>query len=668
MAVQETEPITINSFGEDSETGVEIVDTVARRRILLRTPTSVNIHPTDGNQFIYPIDTAVKVQTERLTANTAGLKIKDSSGELSDMTGIVQEELSKGQYTIEVSAPMKMYIYAESALRVNSNGKKTTIDFDEGTEAMIGARSYHERPAATVTTTADPKDMMRAISTFGSALKTTSPERSFPTLRGHPPTIELGDGLDLAGLEPPETGVTIEVPPEYHAIFTVSSLAYYLGARVRPGDDPVIRIDTGFEHSLDKPGGFEQTVERTFKQVFFLDCLTRTEGLYPIDLYEREAIEADIGLDFGALYDRPLAEQLEAYLAVPFETVGPEIPEWKRICHVEPIATSVEMLPFLANSLAIMRCRTPDEATASSPAGEPSESTDAPRIGWVGNGFLPGADKPTVTGHLNRFKRTPSDDQINITVICNETSMDDEHAPVDNIYADQTDLLFDIDLKYNLSTAELTDELAADTDFLHYIGHVNSDGFECANGTLDAGTLDTVGVDAFLLNACQSYRQGMALIEAGGIGGIVTSSNVLNSEAVSIGRTVARLLNAGFDLYAAIGISSDENKMAARYTVLGDGEVTIAQSSGGPPNVITIQKDKQGYELTVENYPTSEYIGGISKLVGIGDEHYLVPGKTPTFRLKKDEVKDFLNLETVPVRIGQNLHWSDQLELTTGTK
>jgi hypothetical protein len=45
--------------------------------------------------------------------------------------------------------------------------------------------------------TTDAEDVMMAILTFRSALKTTSPERSFPTLRGHPPAIELNDRLEI---------------------------------------------------------------------------------------------------------------------------------------------------------------------------------------------------------------------------------------------------------------------------------------------------------------------------------------------------------------------------------------------------------------------------------------------------------------------------------------
>ncbi len=59
------------------------------------------------------------------------------------------------------------------------------------------------------------------------------------------------------------------------------------------------------------------------------------------------------------------------------------------------------------------------------------------------------------------------------------------------------------------------------TDFLHYIGHIDDDGFQCRDGRVDGTTLDQVGIGTFLLNACNSYDQGLGLVEQGAIAGIV---------------------------------------------------------------------------------------------------------------------------------------------------
>lgn len=155
--------------------------------------------------------------------------------------------------------------------------KRTRLAFEES-EVVFGARSHHTRPAVIITTTTDSEDLMRTVTAFDSALKTTSPERAYPTLRGNPPTVELGEELDIpGGLAPPATGITIELPPACKYVYPVAALAYYLGAEVTPSNEPLIRTDEGFTLPLG-PNEFERRVERTLKQVFFLDYLTRTEG------------------------------------------------------------------------------------------------------------------------------------------------------------------------------------------------------------------------------------------------------------------------------------------------------------------------------------------------------------------------------------------------------
>jgi hypothetical protein len=236
------------------------------------------------------------------------------------------------------------------------------MSFEEPAEMVLGARSYHSQPAATITTTENPRDVMQAVSAMGSALKTTSPERSFPTLRGHPPAIELGDELRIPdGLDAPDTGIRIEVPPVREAVYVVAPLAYYLGAEVVPGDQPRLVTDDGFEHRLAPD--FEESVERVLKQTFFLDCIVWTEGRYPVELHERTAIDNDLDLEPAALYHRSSAERLAAYLSVRFETVQEHLPTWKLTTHVAPEPENVEILPFLIDDLAIVRM--PEGTTVS---------------------------------------------------------------------------------------------------------------------------------------------------------------------------------------------------------------------------------------------------------------------------------------------------------------
>ncbi|HET7323505.1 MAG TPA: hypothetical protein VFJ06_04165, partial [Halococcus sp.] len=345
--------------------GVAVIDPIERHSYVLSTPESVAPESIERERFRFPVDAAASIRTSAITLPSVVLTyVHDENGMvLTQAEHFAAEELPPGEYTVELCAPVKLYLRVESSVALRADAERMTIDFGDVTDVAVGARSHHARPATTVTTTTDPEDMMQAVSVFASALKTTSVERSYPTLRGHPPTLAVGDELDLAGLSAPDTGVTIEVPPDYRHIFVVSSLAYYLGARIVPGDEPLLCTSDGFEYSLKGRGEFERTVENTLKQVFFLDCLVRTEGFYPVDLHERRALESELDLDFAALYEYSLAERLEVYLSVPFETISAHLPEWKLTTHVEPTPQNAEMLPFVVSDLAIVRCSTPEAAT-----------------------------------------------------------------------------------------------------------------------------------------------------------------------------------------------------------------------------------------------------------------------------------------------------------------
>jgi hypothetical protein len=680
-------------YFEADNNELSAVDPIERHRYALSMSTAVAPESADTAQFRFPVDTAVSIRTASVSLPSVALAfVRNEEGEILAQTEYTaRKELPEGRYIIELSASVKLYLRVESSLVVNANTEQTYLNFGERTEVVVGARSHHRHPAATVTTPAAPESMMRAVSTFGSALKTTSPDRSYPTLRGHPPTIELADELDCAGLEPPETGVTIEVPPEYHAIFVVAPLAYYLGARVVPGEQPLVRTDEGFVHRLDGPAGFERTVERTLKQVFFLDCLTCTEGVSPVELHERRVLDGELGLDFTGLYEASLAEQVEAYLSVPFEALDCQIPEWKLTAHVEPTPANTEVLPFVVDDLAIVRSPRAQEVSVTNEssatfaefvrgsvrsAGTQSESlsyvqpttSDSLEQAWVGEGIPLGASKATIDAYHNRLERSPSesDIDIDITVVCNNTLMDDEREAISDIYGDREELPFAVTVEYDLTTAELKDVLASRTDLLHYIGHIDSDGFQCNDGQLDAETVDSVGAGTFLLNACQSYRQGMGLIESGAIGGIVTISDVLNRDAVTMGRAFASLLNYGFPLRAAHKIARAESPLGGQYLVIGDGGIAVTHPPNDIPTLCEIEGVGESFRVEQRTYPTAERgLGSLFVPWNNDDEteYYLSSGTIQTFEAAAHELERFLELETRPVRIDGQLYWSDHLDV-----
>lgn len=674
--------------------GLQITDPIERRYFELHTGSAVEPRSVDTDHFDAPVDRAVTVTTDeiRVPQISKGFVRNADREVVAELEHFAEHDLPAGTYTVELTAPVKLYVTVTAPLTVETDAFEMRYAFGEETEVFVGVRSFHKQPAATITTTGDPVDVMQAVSSFGSALKTTGSDRSYPTLRGHPPAIELGDELSIPpGLERPRTGVRIEVPPDLGSVFVVAPLAYYLGAEVVPGPSSRLVTDSGFEHHLDAPDGFEAEVERVLRQAFFFDCITRTEGDYPVDLHERSAVESLADLDFAELYRRPLAEQLEAYLSVPFAVVEEEMPEWKLTAHVAPEPESAEALPFLVDDLSLVRSPrattvSRDEAqtaaieefmrdaptrsaAATSADALPTlvqpESTNSIEQAWVGEDAPLGASKATVEAFHNRLDRDASDGDVDITVVCNDPAMIEEHDLASGIYRSRDEVPFDVTVYTELDVQRMRFVLETEADFFHYIGHIDDEGIQCTDGKLDVGDLDTVGVDTFFLNACRSYDQGLKLIERGAIGGVVTLDDVLDSGALRVGETLARLLNRGFPLRAALDIARDRSIVGGQYLVVGDGNVDIAHADSQTPLLYEIETKEDGYELDIETYPVREHgMGTIfqPKIEG-NEEWYITSGTIDTFRMSQAELESFLSLEICPVRIDGKFAWSGTVDL-----
>ncbi|WP_424003428.1 hypothetical protein ACOZ4I_04430 [Haloarcula salina] len=690
----------------DDQHGIQVIDEIERQRYRLYTPGPIDCEPASTDPFLFPVSDAVSIRTTEIVLPTVVMVyVRDAEG---SMVGEVQqfesESFDADSYILDPCTQIKTYVHLDAAFEVSVDLNETRIEFESPTEVLLGARSQHDRPAATVTTTEDPEDMMAAVETFGSALKAHDPERSYPTLRGHPPAIEIGDSLDIpSGIDVPDTGVRLELPPDLASIFVAAPLSYYLGASLVPGSEPRLVTDTGFSYSLDTQRGFETEVGRTLKRLFFLDCVTRTEGFHQISLHERHAIEPYVDLDFAALYDAPLAEQVAAYLDVPYEVLEEHIPEWRLTAHVDPVAANAEQLPYVVDDLALIRTHPqPTMSEASIPAEAEAEFTrndvitrsastgavtraatadtaparddyvqpqpaDTLEQAWIGDSIPIGASKLTVEAFQHRLDRERNAGDISITVVQNDTRMEAERQVVDEVYGSREDLPFDVTVEQDLTRAELEAVLTSDTEFFHYIGHTDYEGFTCTDGKLDATELDSVGVDTFLLNACNSYNQGLALVENGAIGGIVTLNEVLNDGAVRIGETVARLMNCGFPLRAALTIARDESILGGQYIVVGDGGITVTQVQSGTPNLLEITEAEDGFDVSMHTYPTDiKSLGSIvMPFIDSCEDHFLTSGQLGTFHASHDDLSEFLSLQEVPVRIDGNLHWSTSIDLRT---
>lgn len=679
--------------------GLRINDPIENAQMDVYTQTTAYTSVSNHDEFVYPIDAAVELVTDSIRIpRLHTVYVRNRRGELVGESSNREEiAVDDDAYNIDVSTgQLKLYIAADTALTVRRADTATVIEFPEKTAIQLGVRSLHETPATTITITETVEDVMRAISLLGSALKTHTPERSFPTLRGHPPLVEIGEEFHApAGIAAPETGITIEVPPELRYVYPVSSLAYYLGATLVPADTPALVVeDTRYDLPADDE--YEIAVERLLKRIFFLDCLVRTEGIYPVTLHERREFSKTHDLDFRGLYEASEPERMDAYMDVPYADIEPYLPTWKVTTDIQPDAKHADVLPFVANDLSLVRCPEPDDdvVVQSEPdaltsfyradgglvrdSSVPESSLRTENIvhpepvtslehAWVGDGFPLGASKVSAESYRRRLAHIAGDKPyISVNIVCNDPEMSEEDV-VEEYYGIREFFQFDVSVSYEITCDELADHLRRGCDFFHYIGHVDDDGFQCSDGMLDARTLDDVNVEAFLLNACRSYEQGAALVDNGSLGGIVTLAKVLNDPAIKMGRALARALNFGFSLQNGLNVARNESTFGNQYISIGDGNLQLVKSEKGTSFLASLTPDEDSITMDLTTFPTASAGMGSMVMPHIkgNTEHYINAGHIDTFCLTTDELREFLDLGTLPTLVDGTLIWSDELDVET---
>ncbi|WP_254761486.1 hypothetical protein [Natrinema marinum] len=686
--------MTISFTETTAPTGLEVADSIEQRRLQIETAGAVSPAEIDTDGFCFPVDTTVAIETDGLVFDQLySVTVHDRSGqtEASFDAGETVELDDRTQF-IGLSGPIKLYCRIGVPGTIDIGLTSIRIALERPTTIELGGRSLHERPAATITTGPDIASMAKVISALPSALQTTSAERTWPTLRGHPPLIELSDALEIPdAIDEPAGDVTLTVPPDRLSLYRAAPLAFFLGATVRTGDEPALETDR-FERPLPADDGFEDAVARLLERFFFLDCLTRTEGIFRYELHERRELEAELPYDLATLYEADLPARLERYLEVPYETIEPHIPRWPLTAHVPADPETVELLPFIVNELGIVRDTrgsppdaVPGTATeelsglvrstsgARSPP-QPSSATQSsfvvPAItdesvehAWFGDGIPQQASKATLEAYRNQLARDARNESIEILLVCNDVRMIDEHDLLDETYGNREMLPFEIRSEFGVSTDRLASLLAdGGYDFVHYIGHATPDGLQCPDGDLDVRTLESVDVGVFFLNACRSYEQGLALTRRGAFGGVSTDADVVNDDAVDAGETMARLLNRGFPLRGALEIARRNAGLGDQYLIVGDGSADIAQSDGGAPAIIELDRDGDGgFEFAMRSYSTKEFQLGTataSTLETVEDRH-LTPGYTPFAEVDRDSLQEYLTWTELPVLVDDRLRWND---------
>ncbi|MCD2202926.1 hypothetical protein [Halobacterium sp. KA-6] len=684
--------MTVRVDALDDGPGIRIRDTSEGEAVALRTDCEPNLEPASTDGFTMPVDTAVAIDAGELHAPVFLSPIFWQDGEVVHRaTRDDAPRLSRGTYEIDFSPPAaKVYVRVEDAEpTAEFVDDHTYLDFGDASRVVVGVRSHHETPAGTVTTTEDPRDLMAAVSTLGSALKTESPDRSWPTLRGHPPAIRRGDELDIPeAVAAPETGVHIEVPPEYGAIYTVAPLAYYLGATVESGTRPRVVADgQSFDLNVnDLPGSVRSVLEH----VFTLDCVVRMAGVYPFRTTAVDELEERVELEYERLFELPLDERTAEYFEIP-RSATEGILEWHYTADVAADPEYASALPYLVDKLALVRSPpqrsqqvdltpSPDAAresdgvlarsvvdTTSAPlSGVVPSDTGTPGRSWVAGDFSPSAANPTVGSFRRGFDWPQGDDPLDVHVVYNDARLD---ASDETAYDTHQTAETNLKVSYSLTTAELREALYEETDFLHFVGHVTDDGMVCPDGTLDTRTLARTDVKAFLLNGCRSYEQGRALLTAGSVGGIVTVDDVADDVAGRVGHDISLLLDSGFPLYAVLDVLDQIGTPVERYSILGSGTLAFRQSASGLPmlydfNVDEFDADSDTTSVTIRQYPYDENgMGAFAAPTYTPVDGVIADASARCDPISRSELERLLDSSPAPVLLDGELRYTPNLTM-----
>ncbi|QLG61130.1 hypothetical protein [Halorarum salinum] len=379
------DPIT---FVASADT-IRVRDELETQQLDLTVPDHEGVERASTRRFPFPVDDAVGVTTRELAVGAhSSLHVRDERGEhLGELTS-TPREFSRGTYYLDVQGSVKAYVrivdasFTASYRSANLDYAPLDVAFDAPARIEVGARSIHGRPGATVTVPDDPDALLEALPALASSIKEFSPERSWPTLRGHPPAIERGERLHVPdGLSTPTTGVTVEVPATYADLYRVAPLVFYLGADVVAGRRRRLHLGNGYVEPLVRiRRSLEDRVAELLGRCLLFDSLVRIGGYYSLPRHEYDELAPRLPFYPPNLADASTSERLIEYFEVDADLLEPFLPGWPYVPTLRPDPADAELLPSLLDSLTPIRVADgadPEPSTGASPSS-PDERSHVP--------------------------------------------------------------------------------------------------------------------------------------------------------------------------------------------------------------------------------------------------------------------------------------------------
>jgi hypothetical protein len=632
-----------------------------------------------------------------------------AGGEIRQLLPSRTVELDAEPYVVDVNANVRSFLRFDGPAtgRFETSGDGGyVIEFPEPTPVSMGFESLGEVVEDTVTVPETTDGVATALTALSAANDTTSPDRTWPTTRDEPPRIAFGDRTDVPATiadDRPDTGIELVVPDDLRYLFTGASLVHYLGAEVsvEPGAEPTLRVG-GRSEPLGEFPSYQRRTAALLTRCFYLDCVARSAGphggrLNVVDVFD------DLGLDADRLYEASLAERVETYLDAEFRQVRDRFPEWHLSMYVAPtfdhvptLSHLLQQLPhfFLPESHDLTETEWLELSSNDTFARDPPDPEPDPdalrRVtrevsnvdlvqpelgpgrehGWLADDVPIEVFKTFPEAYENRRKYLAREgSELTVAAVLNNADMRAEHDHAIEHYELRADELnIDITIRENISVAELARTFEATHDLVHFIGHRESAGLECADGYLSTASLSESNARTFFLNACGSYPEGEALIRKGSIAGGVTFESVLDSEAARVGTTFARLMVLGFSVKRGLDYARRQLLMPKDYAVVGDGTHVLAQSDALVPPMRWLFREGDQFRILADNYEPWAHGGYMqSTLVEETNRRHLL-GHERVYTVDWAELQTYLDTAQAPIVYEEQLWWPDELrqELSRG--
>ncbi|MFB6193474.1 MAG: hypothetical protein ABEI75_00280, partial [Halobaculum sp.] len=546
------------------------------------------------------IDRRSHAVTERLVGPPVHAVAIDAESE--DRTTVTAGDTVSldAETVVRLSSTVRVVLRPEGPGRLERRAGETVIAFPEPTAVTVGWASRIKLPDRTVRLPRTLDGLAEYLTLSGAAATATSPDRTWPNARDHPPRLRYGDREVPGTLREgrPETNVELLVPRDggIRTLCPLAPLAHYLGARVtvETGVEPAVVLDGRTERLGETTRAADRAASRLLRRVFYLDCLARSAGPYG-DPLSRVGLLDELRLDADRLYDAPLAERVRAYLDAPFETVADDFPDWHLGVHLDPSFDRARTLPAHLNRLSDVY--TPESAAltipdriewsvehsfARGPAGSTQEEPPvvdpadrARTVGWAAPRVALGAFNSFPEALDNRERHTAADEPLSVVVVNNAMGMFEEHQRVIENYRERVAELpiMEVEAHSMLSPNALAELFESRSDLLHFIGHCDGGkGLRCPNREhLHTTAVDDCGAATFVLNACGSYDQGRELLRRGSVAGVVTLVTAKDRTATRVGIDWSRLMANGWSVERGLDLARRATDSPGNYVIVGDG-------------------------------------------------------------------------------------------------